>query len=414
MRAGRNTHTLSRLGRWVATALALCLTAPVSLAQGQFVPVVTVNDQAITGFELEQRIRMLDLFRTPGNLPEIAREQLIEDRLKNQLLRDAGLEISEAALRTELEAFAGRANLDYDQFVTLLGQNGVAEETLRDFVEIGVSWRDYVRLRFGDQVNITAADIDRALGEAGQETSGIEILLSEIIIPAPPPELERARSVARQIAGMTSTGAFEAAAREYSALPSRENGGRLGWLPLSNYPAGLHALLLGLAPGEVTAPIEIENGIALFQLRDIRETAASTPAPARIDYAIFTLPGGLSESGRAEAARVARQVDVCDDLYGVAQGLPPERLARIDQTPAEIPQDIAIELARLDPGEFSASLTRDGGQTLLFIMLCSRTAGGAEGADRAEVEAQLRGRRLADYAAALLAETRAAAVIVGE
>ncbi len=38
---------------------------------------------------------------------------------------------------------------------------------------------------------------------------------------------------------------------------------------------------------------------------------------------------------------------------------------------AEIPQDIGLELARLDPGEVSTALTRPGGR--LMLMLCSRT-----------------------------------------
>jgi len=387
--------------------LLLPLGAVSAAAQGMFSPAITVNDSVITNYEIDQRARMLEVFNTPGDLGALAREQLIEDRLKLQELDRAGLRLTDETLRSEMESFADRANLEYDQFIIVLEQNGVAEQTLRDFVRVGVSWRDYVRTRFGPQAQITDTEVDRALGQRGSSGSTIEVLLSEIIIPAPPPEAARARATAERIAQTTSTATFSAEARRVSALPSRDNGGRLGWLPISNYPAQIRALILDLAPGEVTAPIPIPNGVALFQLRDIREV----PQPAAIEYAALYLPGGQSEAGLRSAARVDASVDTCDDLYGVAQGMDPAQLQRDALPPAEIPQDVALELAKLDPGETSYSLTRAGGDTLVFLMLCGRTPELDQDVDREAVLNQLRGQRLSGYADALLADLRASATI---
>lgn len=393
----------------VAVLAGVLAAGQPAVAQGLFSPVITVNDSAITGFEIDQRIKLLEIFRTPGNLPELAREQLVEDRLKQQELDRVGLQLTDEGLRAAMEDFAGRANLTLAQFVTVLEQNGVAEETLRDYVEIGIAWRDYIRQRYSGRVNVTESDIDMAIAQAGTATAGIEVLLSEIIIPAPPPEAERAMSVAQRIAQLTSTAAFESAAREVSALPSRENGGRLPWAPLSNYPPALHGLILGLAPGEVTPPIPIENGIALFQLRDLREGAAVAPEIALVDYAAYYATGGA-----AEAQAVADRVDTCDDLYGVAHGQPPERLDRREVAPAEIPQDVALELARLDTDEISTRLTADDGATVVVLMLCGRTPAGAEEIDREAIANRLRSERLAGFADALVEDLRAAATIVGQ
>lgn len=392
--------------------LALGLIAPAALpAQGLFQPVIYVDDAVITAYELDQRIRLLRLFNTPGDLQEIAREQLIEDRLKQQALDAIGMRITEEALAAELENFAGRANLSYDQFVTVLNQNGVDEATLRDFVRIGVSWRDYIRQKYRGRVEISEADVDRALGGAAGTGVQIEVLLSEIIIPAPPPQAARANAIAAEIATYTSTARFEAAAREYSALPSRANGGRLGWLPLSNFPAPLRPLFLGLKPGEVTPPIPIPNGVALFQLRDIREVPGGAPTYGAIEYATFFIPGGRSEAALAEAARIAERVDTCDDLYGVARGLPEERLQRDALPPSEIPQAVALELARLDEGEVSYALTTADGQALMFLMLCGRSPAFDGEINRDGIRTQLLSRRLEGLANAELAQLRAAASI---
>ena len=402
-------HLFTATRRWASLAVvALAVAGPLpALAQGLFSPVILVNEDAITGFEIDQRARMLEVFRTPGDLDALAREQLIEERLKLAELERVGLQITDESLRAAMEEFAQRANLGLDDFLVVLGQNGVEEETLRDFVLAGTAWRDYIRQRFGSRAEITEAEIDAALGAAAGGGSEIEVLLNEIIIPAPPPEADRVLAVAREISTYTTTGAFEAAARQYSALPSKAQGGRLDWLPITNYPAPIRALLLALAPGEVTAPIPITNGVALFQMRDVREVAAPPATPVSIDYAVYYA------ADAAEAGAVVARVDTCDDLYGIAQGLPPERLVRADQAVEAIPQDIALLLARLDTDEISVAPA--GGTGLVaVVMLCGRTFSVPEGVDRETVENQLRSQRLAGYADALLADLRAAAVIVGE
>ncbi|MBL4810989.1 MAG: peptidylprolyl isomerase [Rhodobacteraceae bacterium] len=403
------------LFRNAAHGLALCaslLLAPFgAAAQGLFSPAITIDGQVITNYELDQRVKLLTLFRSPGSLEELAREQLIEDRLKASALNRQGLSLTDEGLATAMNDFASRTNMPLEQFVALLAQNDIGEETLRDFVRSGVTWRDYVRLRFGDRVTISEADIDQALSRLGTATSGIEVLLTEIIIAAPPPQAASAMATARRIAELTSFSAFEAQARRHSALPSKTNGGRLGWLPISNYPAGLRSLLLALAPGEVTAPIPITNGVALFQMRDIREVAVAAPEPALIEYAALYLGAGTGGAGQRLAAQIAGRIDTCDDLYGEAIDMAPEQLERSSVTPAEIPDDVAMELAKLDPSEVSTALTRANGETVVLLMLCNRVAEGGEDVDRASIRNQLRSQQLGGYAASLLADLRAAATI---
>ena len=382
-------------------------TAGASLAQGQFSPEIIVNDRAVTGYEIDQRARLLTLFRTPGASTELAREQLIEDRLKEQELQRAGLVISEESLQLSVEEFAQRANLTLDQFITVLGQSGVSEDTLRDFVRVGVTWRDYIRTRFGSSVQITDTEIDRVINQSGDNATGIEVLLSEIIIPAPPPQAAQALATAERIAQTRSTSVFSSEARRVSALPSRGNGGRLGWVPISNYPPQIRGVLLELGNGEVTAPIQIPNGVALFQMRGVREVAQAQTPPAAIEYAAYYLAGGP-----AAAQLLADQVDTCDDLYGVAQGQPAEVLERDTLPLGDIPDDVALELARLDPGEVSYNLTRAEGATTVFLMLCNRVAIEGETADRDAISAQLRSRKLAGFADSLLADLEARATIV--
>lgn len=391
-----------------AFGLAALLAGP-AVAQDLFSPVIVVNDRAVTGYELDQRQRLLQLFGTPGDLAREARTQLVEERLKQQELDRVGAQLDEDGLQNALEDFASRADLTLDQFLAELGGAGIAPETLRDYVAINVIWRDYIRARFGDRVEVTEEEIDQALAQESAGSAGIEVLLSEIIIPAPPGREGEVQALAESISRTTSTAEFEAFAREYSATQSREQGGRLDWVPLSNYPAPLQEVLLGLSPGQVTAPLPLTGAVALLQVRDVREASVPAPEPALIDYAVVRLPGGSAP----QAATIAANVDTCTDLFG--QGIPDANITREEVPPAQLPADVALDLAALDPNEITWGRTEQGGAVLVMTMLCSREYPLPEGvADRETVGAAIRSQRLEAYSDALVADLRAAAVIVGE
>ena len=392
--------------------LLAAMLLPVSAhAQGQFSPAITVNYTAITPYEIQQRALLLKLFGTTGDLDKAARGSLIEDSLKDEALTRANLILDTENLQRALDDFATRTNMPYDAFVGVLSQNGIAEETLRAYVRINAAWREYVRSRYLGRVSITEAQIDRALGQTNSGAA-IEVLISEIIIAAPAGFEAQAAARAEAISRIRSTSEFEAQAQLVSAVPSRENGGRLDWLPITNFPPQMRGLILSLTPGEVTEPIQIDGGIVLFQMRSVREIAQSRPAASLIDYMEYRIAGGASDISKAE--EVEELADTCNDLYGIARGASEEDLIRHTGTPAQIPADVALELAKLDPGEASYALTRDDGQTRLFLMLCSRSVQVDAEADRVAVRNQLIGQQLNGYAAALIAELRAAATIVGE
>jgi peptidyl-prolyl cis-trans isomerase SurA len=405
-----------QLGRMILLCLGLLLPIAAT-AQSPFSPEITVNDDVITGYELEQRIMLLTFFNSPGDLPVLARKALVEDRLRRQELDRVGVSLTLESEVSAIEDFAQRGNLTTEQLVTVLTQNGIDEETLRDFVLTGVAWRDYVRSLYLDRVTVTDQEINDALALSQTQSSSIQVLLNEIIIAAPanqPAVVDQAKQAATEISQFTTTAAFEAAAREVSAVPSKEQGGRLDWTEITRYPPVLGQLLLTLEPGQVTPPIEIDNGIALLQMRGVREGGFTRATPASIDYAIYHIPGGRTPVALAIAQEVANSVDDCGDLYAIARGQPPEMLDRIEQSPSEIPPGIALEIAKLDPGETSWTLTSTNGDMLLFLMVCSRNQPLPAETDIDALRRQLVGEKLGQYAEVLLQQLRANALIIGE
>ena len=399
-----------------ATATLLGTAIPASAQQGLFSPAITVNDRVITGYELQQRARMLTLLNAPGNPEQLAREQLIDDRLRMQAAGEMGIEVTEEEIAEGMAEFASRADLSAEQFNQALQQGGVAIETFRDFVRAGIAWRQVVQGRFGGQAQVGEAEIDRALTPQGG-SSDVRVLLSELIMPIQQGNADEVRARAQRISQLTSTSEFSSAARQYSATASRDNGGRLPWRNLSELPAQLRPILLGLSPGDVTDPLPLEGAVALFQLRDIEEAGYTPPEITGVEYAAYFMPGGRSPETLARARVLEQRVDRCDDLYGVAKGQPAEVLRRESVPVGDLPTDMAIELSKLDSGEVSTAITRNDGQTLMFLMLCGRSTGAGAGdgeQDRSQVAMSLRNQRLSTLADGYLAQLRSDARIVNQ
>ena len=386
-----------------AVALGLALVTP-GLAQDLFTPRLYVNDRVITNYEVEQRALFLRVLRAPGNPEEEALKALTEDRLRQTEAERLDIALTEAALTQGLTEFASRANLSVEDFVAELAKAGIAAETFRDFVAAGILWREVVRARFVGQVPINENDIDRAL-EASARPRALQVLASELVIPAPEGQEDAALAQAQELSdSLSGEAAFAAAARRFSAAGTAGAGGRLDWLPLANLPAAIGQKILALDAGEVSDPISVPGAVVLFLLRDVAMDTKAEPISVSVEWAEFLVPDDA-----AEIARIRAETDECNDLYGQANGLPEDRLTITKAGLETVPGDVALELARLDPGETSVALTRSGFRRML--MLCGREQVLEPPPTRDQVREQVINQKLEGMAEGYLEELRAAAII---
>ncbi|WP_422049983.1 peptidylprolyl isomerase [Shimia sp.] len=394
-----------------STLAAAALLTGTASAQSAFSPAILVNDSAVSYYELDQRARLLAIMNAPGDPGKLAREQLIDDRLKLQAARLTGIAATDEGIQNGLDNFAARINMNIDDLVQALSGEGIDEETLRDFIISNITWTGVVQSRFGGNAQVSEEEIDRAIAQ-NSGSGGVRVLLNEIIIPLTPQNQRQVLSLAEQLSELTSFESFENAARTYSASATKAEGGRVDWMNVTNLPAELRPVVTALRPGEVSRPLPLPNAVALFQLRDVAETGRSTPTYSAVDYMKYYLPGGRTEENLAKAKELAGSLDRCDDLFAIAQDQPAEILVRETQAPNEIPQDVALELAKLDDNEASYNLTTADGQNLILLMLCGRTAQLAEEISREDVAQALRNQRLESYANSYLSQLRAQARII--
>jgi peptidyl-prolyl cis-trans isomerase SurA len=249
---------------------------PVLAQQTLFRPVAVVNDRAITGYDLQQRMQILSIlgFQAASQeaLQRAALDALIEDRLKVQEGKRLGLSPTPEGVEQVRGELAGRLNTTPDALTALFAAQGVGDLAVEDFLGAEAVWRDVVRTRFARRVDPGEADIDAEIANLAG-TGVTSYRLREIGLPST--EGGRGEAATRELAERISTelseGAdFGEAVRRYSRSPSAQRAGEVGWVSERNLPPDLSQALASLEPGQVSAPLPVPGGFSIIQVMERR------------------------------------------------------------------------------------------------------------------------------------------------
>ena len=258
--------------RAIALGLAILLApAHPTAAQSPFAPARTVNQAVITNYDIEQRMNFLDALGAAGDLRALAVEQLTEDRVRVQAGAELGIELTEDAIDAGIEEFAQQRGITTEDVDRVLAARGIDRQTLEDFVEAGLTWREVVAARFRARAMPSEADIDAALGQLAN--APVEILeLAEIAIPFAEHGEAEALALAERLSADLRRGAisFPAAVERYSRSETARQGGRLPPTPAAQLPPELRGPLLLMEPGQTTEPFPIPGGVAILRLVSLR------------------------------------------------------------------------------------------------------------------------------------------------
>ena len=239
-------------------------------AKDAFVPAIQVDDMIITEYEIDQRSLFFELLKFPGNHKKEAEKSLIDDRLKIRASKKFNVEENSNALDFEMEMFAKRANLTVDQFAKRLKKAGVDRKTWENYMQIPILWLETVNRKFASEISYSMQSND--IENKSISKSDIQVLLTEIIIPVRSGFEEEANQKIEMLRKIKSVKKFSEAAFTYSVAPTRNMGGKVKWQNLSNLPSIVKPLIAGLSIGEISEPLPIAGGLAIFQLRDLRES----------------------------------------------------------------------------------------------------------------------------------------------
>ena len=372
-------------------------------AKNIFAPAIQVNEMIITQYEIDQRSLFFELLKFPGNHKKEAEKSLIDDRLKLKAAEKFDIKANPKALNFEMELFAKRANLTVEQFAERLKKSGVDRVTWENYMQIPILWFETVNKKFASEISSSVL-IDNAANESAVG-SEIQVLLTEIILPVQLGFEEEANQRIEALRKIKSLESFSEAAFTYSVAPTRNVGGKIKWQNISNLPSVVRPLIAGLSIGEVSEPLPISGGLAIFQLRDLRESNKKLKS-RYIDYVEFEFKKNPKIN-----KLIMSNVMICDDLYSFLNSTKKTKLDRKNEKENSLSKELRNILSELDQNEFV--LKDNDSLTSKVFMVCGRSEKeNLSKSDMNEINRSLANKRLLNLARSYLENLRQEARIV--
>jgi peptidyl-prolyl cis-trans isomerase SurA len=230
-------------------------------------------------------------------------------------------------------------------------------------MQIPILWFETVNRKFASKISSSMSNRN----VENQSTSGseIQVLLTEIIIPVQLGFEEEARQKIEDLRKIRSLEKFSEAAFSSSVAPTREVGGKVKWQNLSKLPSVVRPLIAGLSIGEVSEPLPISGGLAIFQLRDLRESNKKLRSKF-VDYAEFTF-----KKNKKTNNLIISNVMICDDLYSFLNNTKEAKLKRNNVIESSLSKKLKNTLSELDKNEFIFHGNDDS--ITEVIMVCGRS-----------------------------------------
>ncbi|MBV8594049.1 MAG: peptidylprolyl isomerase, partial [Caulobacteraceae bacterium] len=305
-------------------------------------------------------------------------------------------------------------NTSATQLLGQLAAQGVGPQTFRDQLRAEISWRGWIRGRYGQRLAIGEDQIKAFQKRQEAQAGKPQYEVSEVFIDA-----SRVGGMPQAIQGATELidqihkGApFAAVARQFSNSPSAANGGDVGWIAQGEMAPEVDAALPSLRAGQISPPIPVKDGVYIIYLRD--ERAGGSAVVVDLKQAAIALPKTASDAdvaaaqARLEALRP--RVTGCDSLAAEAAKVPGVISGDLGEAETKDLAPAFREAAEaLKVGQVSAPIRTDAG--LHLLVLCGRHAGGAQAMTHDQIENRLYGDELAMIAKRQLRDLRNSATI---
>ena len=148
---------------FILTVLILVLpNMTTSKESNLFQTAVKVNDQVITNYEIFQRKQMMQAFGEKN----ITQKNIINLLINERLYIQAGIELnispSENDVKSGINDFAARGKLTAGELLEYLKLQNISTETFKNFIKVGITWREVIRIRFKKLNSISKKEIDIA------------------------------------------------------------------------------------------------------------------------------------------------------------------------------------------------------------------------------------------------------------
>lgn len=194
-----------------------------------------------------------------------AKEALIEERLKLQAAKAAGVSVADDVVDKQMGLIAQRNNMTLDQFGKHLKSMGLDLDAMKARTRADNAWIEVVRRKFGHQIAITSRDVDRIVAAGPAAEDGTELQLQRISLQLLN-KVDQAALAKRQLEAEEARAKFTGC-QQTAALAHAIPGARfedVGSRMPAAIPEPTRSLLLAANDGEMLPPSVGSTGVELW------------------------------------------------------------------------------------------------------------------------------------------------------
>lgn len=403
---------------------AMVLAATASAQNIQRIAAI-VNDEVVSGFDVDQRIRLVMISTGLQDTPEVRnrlRSQilrtLIDERLQVQEATRLNISVADEEIERALRTIERQNNIPEGRFGEFVSSRGVGLSAVTTQVEAALAWQKLIRRTLQPRVTVTPEEVDAVVQRLQASAGRTELLLAEIFLsvdnPAQEPEVRRrAENLIRQI---RSGARFPAVAREFSQAVTAAGGGDMGWVQPEQLSPELADAVADLRLREISSPIRVTGGYYILTIRDQRQILGGGESDIELDLKQILLPLDAKASPEELetqvnlATAIRGAIDGCGDVESVAAELNSSESGSLGKMRlGDLPVAVRPAVADLQVGEISEPV-RTGVGVHLF-MVCGRSGDEAAEPDTNAIRDDIGNRRLSMMARRYLRDLRRDAVV---
>lgn len=387
--------------------------------------VAVVNDEPISGYDLESRITLVVRSSRLPDTPEMRSRlapqvlrTLINEQLQLQEAKRRNISVRDQEIKGATALLAKQNNVPADKFTEFLERLGVPERSLTRQIRAQIAWQKLLQRQFRARIQIGDDEIEEERARLIARHGETEYLLAELFldVPTPEEEAEVKRSIERLAEQIRRGASFPALARQFSQSATASVGGDLGWAVASELGDSIRDLALKMRPGDLSEPIRTVSGYTLFLMRDKRSGSRADPKDIKLTLGQIYLPfsDGASPAEiatlRARAAEAAAQAGHCAELPRIAKTAGSTRPAELGTLAlADLSGDIRSAVAPLAAGKATEPMRNGNGW--LVLLVCKRDEPEVKPPGPEEIREALARQRLELQARRYLRDIRRSALI---
>jgi len=345
-----------------------------------------VNDEVISVYDLESRVRMVLL---SSNIPDSSEARkrvesqvlraLVDEKLQLQEAKKQNIVATDDEINNALGQIEKQNNMAAGQLNSFLKSHGIDRSSLLSQVTASIVWAKLVRRKAAETVQISDDEVDAAMGRLKEHAKEPQSRVAEIFLAVDNPQQDaEVRALALKLTDQMKQGArFSAIAQQFSQSATAAVGGDMGWLRPDQLPPDLAAAVAPLKPGELSPPIHSGGGYYLMLVLDRRngDTGSSqSDTVYDVVQVVFPLPPNAGEAMKraaaAELMSIRSAAKTCPDILKLGKEKGSQMATEGQVNANAVTPQMRDLLNKLSPNEASQPILQRNG--IGVVMLCSK------------------------------------------